>query len=103
LARDILDDAGAGEGEAVNPRHPSDVAPTDDRYLSLRELSKYAGISVRTLRKYVAAKVSPLPHFRVNGLILVKQSEFDRWMLRFREESTHDLGAMVDDVMAGLR
>lgn len=88
-------------------RQPVDVAPNDDRYLSLRALSQYAGLSVRTLRKYVTRDDNPLPHFRMGGgeesMILVKQSEFDQWMQQFHVESGVDVGAMADQLMESLR
>jgi excisionase family DNA binding protein len=84
------------------------VAPNDDRYMSLRELAKYAGISVRTLRKYVARSHNPLPHYRMGGgqesMILVKQSEFDHWMQQFHvEDDVKTVAVMADQLMQGMR
>ena len=53
-------------------------AAVDDRYLSLRSLATYAGLSIRTLRGYLGRRHAPLPHYRIGGKILVRRSEFDR-------------------------
>ena len=71
-------------------------------YLSLRSLSVYAGLSVRTLRGYLSHPARPLPHYRVGGKVLVKRSEFDLWVTTFREESTPRVDAIVEDVIGGL-
>ena len=87
-------------------RTRGDVAPNDDRYLSLRELTKYAGVSIRTLRKYISRdmKPSPLPHFKVGtGIVLVKQSEFDAWMQQFKSRDDDAFSDTVDELMEELR
>ncbi len=59
-----------------------------DPYLSLKALSAYAGLSIRTLRMALTDPVHPLPHYRPGGgKILVRRSDFDRWMTKFRQES----------------
>ncbi len=75
----------------------------DDRYLSLRSLAIYAGMSVRTLRGYLVRRHAPLPHYRIGGKILVRRSEFDRWASEFKVVRPHvDLEAVVGDVVRGL-
>ena len=74
-----------------------------DPYLSLRALAIYSGLSVRTLRKALADSVHPLPHYRPGGgKVLVRRSEFDRWMSRFRREG-QDLARMVSEAVGGLK
>lgn len=68
-------------------------------YLPLRALSQYSGLSVRTLRGYLHDPVAPLPHYRIGGKILVRQSDFDAWAGRFRVASSSSVGALVDDVL----
>jgi predicted DNA-binding transcriptional regulator AlpA len=75
---------------------------TDDRYFSLPQLSVYASLSVRTLRKYLTHAVYPLPSFRIGGRVLVRRSEYDAWALRFRVQPTSAVEAIVNDVMRGL-
>lgn len=80
--------------------------PADDGYLSLKALAGYSGLSVKTLRGCLANPVAPLPHFRLPGKILVRRSDFDAWVLRYRVSGgrprSSSLAAIVDDVMAGL-
>lgn len=88
-----------------------------DPWLSLEALSKYSGLSVRSLRAYLADPLNPIPHFRmkephvietkagkrqtVTGKILVRRSDFDAWMQRFKY--TPDLARLVDEVVAAVR
>ena len=56
-----------------------------DPFLSLRALAAYCGLSVRTLRTYLdRPPQDALPCYRVGGKVLVRRSEFDRWLERFR-------------------
>lgn len=73
-----------------------------DHYLPLRELARYSGLSVRTLRSYLVNSTAPLPHYRVGGRVLVRRSEFDMWAQRFRRASAGILDTMVDDIMKTL-
>ena len=75
---------------------------TEGAYLSLRALSAYTDLSVRTLRGYLSHSTRPLPHYRVGGKILVRRSEFDTWMSRFRVDDVIQVDAIVADVLTGL-
>jgi hypothetical protein len=75
---------------------------TNDGYLTLKGLADYSGLSVRTLRGYIAHKARPLAHYRLIGKILVKRSEFDAWMQQYRREVPCQIDAIVDDVLKGL-
>lgn len=72
----------------------------DDRYMPLATLSRYSGLSVRTLRAALRDPLHPLPHYRVNagGKVLVRRSEFDAWMSHCRVDST-DVDAIVREVL----
>jgi hypothetical protein len=59
------------------------VVPLDP-YFSLRALSGYCDLSVRTLREHLADATHPLPCYRVGGKVLVRRSEFDAWVRAFR-------------------
>ena len=88
-----------------------------DPWLSLDALSRYSGLSIRSLRAYLTDPQRPLPHYRmkepyvidtkvgkrrtVTGKILVRRSDFDRWMEAFRH--TPDLDRLVDEVVRDLR
>jgi excisionase family DNA binding protein len=78
------------------------VTPPFDAYLSLRELRKYCGLCDRTLRSYIKDPTHPLPYYRVGGKILVKRSEFDRWMEAFHQRDRADLDLIVQQVVKDL-
>jgi hypothetical protein len=73
-----------------------------DAYLPLKVLAEYAGLSVRTLRSYLAAPSHPLPCFRIGGKIVVKRSEYDAWVDRFRVAATDTVDALVAETLRGL-
>ena len=71
-----------------------------DQYLTLRTLSAYSGISIRTLREYLKQQGNPLPCYRPGGKLLVKRSEFDRWMNNYRTAPpAAGVDRLVDDLM----
>ncbi|SPF43624.1 conserved hypothetical protein [Candidatus Sulfotelmatobacter kueseliae] len=71
-------------------------------WLDLRSLRQYACVSERTLRDWIHRDVDPLPAVRVGCKILVRRSEFDRWLEAHRV--THiDLGCIVDELVAGVK
>jgi Helix-turn-helix domain len=70
-----------------------------DGYATLKGLAQYASVSVRTLRGYLTRPVHPLPHYRLDGKILVRRSEFDAWLQQFRQvQSGPDVSTVVDEV-----
>ena len=74
-----------------------------DLYLPLTALEKYAGLSVRTLRDHLTDPTHPLPCYRVGGKILVRRSEFDAWIAKYRAAGRTDVGAIVDEVLRDVR
>jgi len=88
-----------------------------DPWLSLEALSRYSGLSVRSLRAYLTDAHNPLPSYRmkephiiatatgkrrtVSGKILVRRSDFDKWMEHFRH--TPALDRLVDEVVSEFR
>jgi lambda repressor-like predicted transcriptional regulator len=77
-------------------------ASLDDRYFPLRELSTYAGLSVRTLRNCLKHLSYPLPCYRIGGKVLVRKSDYDAWAARFRAAPSSRVDAIVSDVIRGL-
>jgi Helix-turn-helix domain len=73
-----------------------------DPYLSLKALATYSGLSVRKLRNCLRHPSHPLPHYRVDGMILIRRSEFDIWIAAYRRVGDPDVDQIVDDVMAKL-
>ncbi|MFI5342040.1 MAG: helix-turn-helix domain-containing protein [Candidatus Methylomirabilales bacterium] len=78
-----------------------DVQVPLDPYMDLKALSQYSSISVRKLRDLLKEPLRPLPCYRVDGKILVRRSDFDRWMEAYRY--TPDLTKLVDEVVAEFR
>jgi Helix-turn-helix domain len=74
----------------------------EDAYLDLAALSRVAGLSVRTLRDRIHDAVDPIPAYRPGaGKLLVRRSEFDRWMARRRYRAT-TVDGIVEDVLREL-
>lgn len=52
----------------------------EPEYFDLKALAAYSSCSVRWLRDRLVDRLHPLPHYRIEGKILVKREEFDRWL-----------------------
>lgn len=74
---------------------------TQPEYLDLRGLSAYSALGVGTLRDYI--RDGSLPCFKVKGKILIRRSEFDKWLEGFRVKKSQDLKQLVDEVMQSLK
>ncbi len=79
------------------------AAMLDDPFLGLSELAKYSNLSVRTLARHIGDAKHPLPTYKVRGKILVRRSEFDRWIESFRRRPHQAMPRLVDDVLAKFR
>ncbi len=81
---------------------PSPRAKVEDCFMPLKSLSKYSGLSVRTLRTYLSHAIRPLPHYRPGGKILVKRSEFDDWIARFKATEFSKGSAILAELLTDL-
>ena len=72
-----------------------------DQYFDLRGLSAYSSLGVPTIREHI--KLSGLPAFKVKGKLLVRMSEFDKWIEGYRQNKAQDLDVLVEGVMDELR
>jgi len=79
------------------------ISTTLDPYLSLKALASYSSLSTRKLREHLADPAHPLPFHRVGGKLLVRRSEFDAWMLAYRQVGRADVDTVVAEVMRDLR
>ncbi len=80
------------------------LAGPADPYLPLRALATYSGCSARWLRDRLSDPRHPLPCYRLpGGKILVRRSDFDAWLARYRRVGSPDVSRVVDDVLGGLR
>lgn len=71
-------------------------------WMDLRALQRYACVSERTVRGWINRAQNPLPAVQVEkGKILVKRSQFDRWLEEHAYRSTEavDVGRIVDEVI----
>lgn len=73
-------------------------------WLGLKELTRYADISQRTLRSWIYAAVDPLPAAKVCGKVLVRRSDFDEFLRRHRVRRLNeiDLAAIVENAVKGV-
>lgn len=70
-------------------------------YLDLKALAVAASCSVRWLRNRLVDRIDPLPHFKVQGKVLVKRDEFERWMERHRiVRPENPIDELVDSIVA---
>jgi hypothetical protein len=79
------------------------LSTTLDPYMPLKVLAAYAGMSVRLLRHCLTDPAHPLPHYRARGKILVRRSEFDGWIARYRQAGRPDVDKLVGEVLHDLR
>ncbi|MDF0674337.1 MAG: helix-turn-helix domain-containing protein [Nitrospira sp.] len=76
----------------------------EPEYFDLQALAAYSSCSVRWLRDRLVDQFRPLPHYRIEGKILVKREEFDHWLSACRVASPADgLNDIIDSVMAQVR
>jgi hypothetical protein len=78
------------------------ISAPADPFLDLRALADYSSLSVRKLRDHLADALHPLPSYRVGGKVLVRRSDFDAWIQRFRHRAGTDVNRIVEDVLREL-
>lgn len=74
---------------------------TEDQFLDLRGLSTYSSLAVPTLREYL--KRDSLPHYKLRGKVLIKKSEFDHWLEKYRVDGEKKLNELAEDVIESLK
>jgi hypothetical protein len=70
-------------------------------WMDLKAVQSYACVSERTVRSWINRAQNPLPAVQVEkGKILVKRSQFDRWLEAhaYRPTESIDVGRIVDEV-----
>ena len=75
------------------------MAEIQPQYFDLKTLSRYACISVGSLRDYI--RDGDLPAYRLKGKVLVKRSVFDDWIAAHPFEQ--DIDSIADEVMDSLK
>ena len=72
-----------------------------DRYLDLKEAARYCGVSLRSLRRILPTGLK----FRISERkIVVKKSEIDSWLEKFRQlpEQQEDLARIADEAVGAI-
>jgi hypothetical protein len=70
-----------------------------DPYLSLRALTQYSGLSLSTIRQYLALPPpDALPAYYLPGKILVRRSDFDVWIQRFKTRGRPDVVKVLQEL-----
>lgn len=70
-------------------------------YLDLPRLAAYASLGVSTIREYIRS--GGLPAFKLRGKIIVRKTDFDHWLERFKFDAEKDLDGIADEIMKDLR
>ena len=78
---------------------------TSQEWLGLRKLTEYADVSERTLRSWMRRSDDPLPAVQVGAKILIRRSEFDRWLERHRIRTIDsvDIDGIVEELVEKTR
>ena len=82
---------------------PSDIATNivlADQYFDIKGLCAYASLGESTLRHHI--RDNDLPHYKLQGKILIRRSEFDQWIERYRRGG-EDIAGMVNDLIQDLK
>lgn len=91
--------------ETRSRRAPGEIATINREWLGLRDLTYYAHVSERTIRSWIRSPVNPLPAVKVCGKVLVRRSDFDAFLQRYRIRPLEEINidAIVQDVLKGDR
>ncbi len=71
-----------------------------DRYFDLKGLSDFSSLGVSTIRGYITAG---LPCYKVKGKVLIKRSEFEGWMCKFRINEAQNLKEIAEEAVKVVR
>jgi hypothetical protein len=70
-----------------------------DPFMSLGALATYSGLSTRTLRRLIELPPDEaLPCYRLPGRVLVRRSEFDAWIERYRSRGRPSLARALAEL-----
>lgn len=68
-----------------------------DQYFDLKGLAAYSALSVSSLRTHI--KTNGLSCYQLGGKLLVRKSQFDTWVERFRMAKSENLDRVVEKIM----
>lgn len=81
----------------------SSSSAVEMEWLDLRQLTRYAAVSERTLREWIHSETNPLPASRVHAKLLVRRRDFDRWLESHRLKPSSSVDGIVDELLAAVR
>jgi Helix-turn-helix domain len=91
-----------GEAGRIQTVERLEVSMALDPYLTLEALATYSGMPQRALRRAInAAPDLALPCYRIGTRIVVRRSEFDRWVEQHRHRGRPSLEKALAEL--GLR
>ena len=73
-------------------------------WMDLRDLTKYAAVSERTIREWIHLSQNALPAVQVGKKLLVRRSDFDAWLEnhQFRPIESINVSGLVNDLLSEL-
>jgi excisionase family DNA binding protein len=71
-------------------------------WLDLKNLSRYACVSERTLRTWIHRPINPLPATQVGNKMLIRRSAFDGWLETHKVRAV-DIEGIVEDLIVRVR
>jgi excisionase family DNA binding protein len=77
------------------------IVSLQDGYFDLKGLAAYSTLAVPTLRDYIRS--GKLPAYKVKGKVLVKKSEFDKWLENYRMDKKKNINSIVDGVIKSMK
>jgi excisionase family DNA binding protein len=60
-------------------------------FIDLEAVSKYLGVSISTVYRYIHSKENPLPSIKISkGVLRVNKQELEGWVLKFRVKNLEE-------------
>jgi excisionase family DNA binding protein len=74
-------------------------------WMDLKAIQQYACVSERTIREWIHRPHNPLPAVQVDKKILIRRSQFDRWLEahQIRPIAALEISQIVDEMVTTLR
>ena len=103
IAQRLRANGGEAPPQSDVQQAPCDPDKINREWLGLRDLTYYAHVSERTIRSWIRSPINPLPAVKVSGKVLVRKSDFDAFLQRFRIRPLEeiDIDSIVRDVLKG--
>jgi hypothetical protein len=85
------------------------VTEESDRYFDIEALARYAGLSTKSIQRYIDDPVNPLPSHHVHGSgrergrVLIAKREFDAWVTQFPPKAKMAKASLDARVTAAVR